>query len=80
MDAFDTVNAVYEGFVSGPYPARSAVGVSDLTMEFAVGIGIIAARWARLPATATKRVLTVLRFEGGVRLWGRVPTVRVQYQ
>lgn len=44
MDAFGTVNAVYEEFVSEPYPARSAVEVSDLAMEFAVEIEVIAAR------------------------------------
>lgn len=43
MDDFGTVNAVYEEFVSEPYPARSAVEVSDLAMEFAVELEVIAA-------------------------------------
>lgn len=43
MDDFETVNGVYEEFVSEPYPARSAVEVGDLAMEFAVEIEVIAA-------------------------------------
>lgn len=43
MDEFGTVNAVYEEFVSAPYPARSAVEVSDLAMEFSLEIEAIAA-------------------------------------
>lgn len=42
MDDFETVNGVYEEFVSEPYPARSAVEVGDLAMEFAVEIEVIA--------------------------------------
>lgn len=43
MDDFEAVNAVYEEFLSEPYPARSAVEVSDLALEFAVEIEAIAA-------------------------------------
>lgn len=44
MDDFEVVNGVYEEFVSEPYPARSAVEVSDLAMEFSVEIEVVAAR------------------------------------
>lgn len=43
MTDFDRVNAVYRAFVSEPYPARSAVEVSDLALEFAMEIEVIAA-------------------------------------
>ncbi|MFW6152825.1 MAG: RidA family protein [Halobacteriota archaeon] len=43
MADFDRVNAVYREFVSEPYPARSAVEVSDLALEFAMEIEVIAA-------------------------------------
>lgn len=43
MDDFGTVNEVYEEFVTEPYPARSAVEVNDLAMEFTVEIEVTAA-------------------------------------
>jgi 2-iminobutanoate/2-iminopropanoate deaminase len=43
MADFETVNAVYQEFVSEPYPARSAIEVSDLAMEFSLEIEAIAA-------------------------------------
>lgn len=43
MNDFQTVNEVYEDFVSKPFPARSAVEVSDLAMEFAIELDVIAA-------------------------------------
>jgi 2-iminobutanoate/2-iminopropanoate deaminase len=42
MADFETVNAVYQEFVSEPYPARSAIEVSDLAMEFSLEIEAIA--------------------------------------
>lgn len=43
MDDFEAVNDVYAEFVSEPYPARSAVEVGELAMEFDVEIEVIAA-------------------------------------
>lgn len=43
MDAFETVNEVYTDYFSEPYPARSAVEVSELAMDFEVEIDVIAA-------------------------------------
>jgi len=43
LDDFGAVNEIYEEYVSEPYPARSAVEVSDLAMEFAVEIEVTAA-------------------------------------
>ena len=43
MADFETVNAVYQELVSEPYPARSAIEVSDLAMEFNLEIEAIAA-------------------------------------
>lgn len=43
MADFGSVNNVNKEFVSEPYPARSAVEVSDLAMEFAVEIEVTAA-------------------------------------
>lgn len=42
MDDYNTVNTVYSEFVSEPYPARSAVEVSNLAGDFAVEIEAIA--------------------------------------
>lgn len=43
MDDFGTVNAVYEEFVSEPYPARSAFEAGDLAMDFSIELEVIAA-------------------------------------
>lgn len=43
MDDFDLVNEVYAGFVSKPYPARSAIEAGDLAADFAVEIEAVAA-------------------------------------
>lgn len=43
VDDFDTVNEVCGEFVSEPHPARSAVEVIDLAVEFAVELEVTAA-------------------------------------
>lgn len=43
MDDFGEVNEVYAEYMSEPYPARSAVEVSDLAIDFEVEIEVIAA-------------------------------------
>lgn len=43
MDEFDEVNEAYAEFVDEPYPARSAVEVSDLAEDFDVEIEAVAA-------------------------------------
>ncbi len=35
MDDYEAVNAVYEQYVTEPYPARSAVEVSELPIDIA---------------------------------------------
>lgn len=42
MSNYDAVNDVYEGHMSDPYPARSAVEVSDLPIEIGVEIEVVA--------------------------------------
>jgi len=44
IDTFDAVNDVYRDFMSEPYPARSAVEVSDLAIDIGVEIEAIAER------------------------------------
>jgi len=43
MDEFDEFNEVYAEFVDEPRPARSAVEVSDLAIDIAVEIEMVAA-------------------------------------
>lgn len=43
MDDFGAVNDVYAEFVAEPFPARSAVEVSDLAMELSVELEVVAA-------------------------------------
>lgn len=43
MDDFGPGNGVSGEFVSEPYPARSAVGMCDLAMEFTIDFGVVAA-------------------------------------
>ena len=43
MDEFDEFNEVYAEFLDGPRPARSAVEVSDLAIDVAVEIEMVAA-------------------------------------
>jgi 2-iminobutanoate/2-iminopropanoate deaminase len=43
MDEFDEFNEVYSEFVDEPRPARSAVEVSDLAIDIAVEIEMVAA-------------------------------------
>ncbi|SER37217.1 RidA family protein [Natrinema salaciae] len=42
MDDYEDVNAVYERYVTEPYPARSAVEVSRLPIDIGVEIDVIA--------------------------------------
>jgi len=42
MDDYDAINEVYASFVSSPYPARSAVEVSDLPVDIGVEIEVVA--------------------------------------
>jgi 2-iminobutanoate/2-iminopropanoate deaminase len=42
MSNYDVVNDVYDEYVSEPYPARSAVEVSDLPIDIGVEIEVIA--------------------------------------
>lgn len=42
MSDYEAVNAVYGRYMSEPYPARSAVEVSDLPIDIAVEIEVIA--------------------------------------
>ncbi|ELY82807.1 Rid family detoxifying hydrolase [Natrinema pallidum] len=42
MDDYEAVNAVYEQYVTDPYPARSAVEVSELPIDIGVEIDVIA--------------------------------------
>lgn len=43
MADFNEINAAYAEFVDEPYPARSAVEVSDLALDFTVEIEAVAA-------------------------------------
>lgn len=42
MDDYDQVNDVYEDYMSPPFPARSAIEVSDLPVDIKVEIELIA--------------------------------------
>lgn len=42
MADYDTINDVYEEYMSEPYPARSAVEVSDLPIDIGVEIEVVA--------------------------------------
>lgn len=42
MDNYEDINAVYERYVTEPYPARSAVEVSRLPIDIGVEIDVIA--------------------------------------
>lgn len=42
MDDYDTVNEVYGEYMSEPYPARAAVEVSELPIDIAVEIEVVA--------------------------------------
>ncbi|WP_049924076.1 RidA family protein [Halopiger djelfimassiliensis] len=42
MDDYDDINAVYEQYLTEPYPARSAVEVSRLPIEIGVEIEVVA--------------------------------------
>lgn len=42
MDDYEAVNAVYERYVTEPYPARSAVEVSRLPIDIDVEIEVVA--------------------------------------
>ena len=42
MDNYDAINEVYGAFLSEPYPARSAVEVSNLPVDIGVEIEVIA--------------------------------------
>lgn len=42
MDTYDTVNGVYDEYMSDPFPARSAVEVADLPIDIGVEIEVIA--------------------------------------
>ncbi|ELY79919.1 Rid family detoxifying hydrolase [Natrinema gari] len=42
MDDYEAINAVYEQYVTEPYPARSAVEVSELPIDIGVEIEVIA--------------------------------------
>jgi len=44
MSNYDAVNEAYERYMSGPFPARSAVEVSDLPIDIGVEIEVIASR------------------------------------
>lgn len=44
MADFDAVNEVYAEYVTEPYPARSAIEVSNLAADFRVEIEAVAAR------------------------------------
>jgi 2-iminobutanoate/2-iminopropanoate deaminase len=42
MDDYDAVNEVYGEYMSPPYPARSAVEISDLPVDIGVEIEVVA--------------------------------------
>ena len=42
MDNYAAVNEVYAEYMSGPYPARAAVGVADLPVDIGVEIEVVA--------------------------------------
>ena len=42
MDTYDAVNEVYAEYMAEPFPARSAVEVSDLPVEQGVEIEVMA--------------------------------------
>ncbi len=42
MDDYDTINEVYGEYMTEPYPARSAVQVSDLPIDIGVEIEVVA--------------------------------------
>ena len=42
MDDYDAINDVYEGYMSEPFPARSAVQVEDLPIDIRVEIEVVA--------------------------------------
>lgn len=42
VDDFDDINEVYGKYFSQPYPARSAVEVSDLAIDVGIEIDIVA--------------------------------------
>lgn len=42
MDDYGTVNEIYGEYMSEPYPARAAVEVSDLPIDIAVEIEVVA--------------------------------------
>ena len=42
MSTYDTVNEVYSDYMSQPYPARSAVQVSELPIDIGVEIEVVA--------------------------------------
>jgi enamine deaminase RidA (YjgF/YER057c/UK114 family) len=44
MSNYDAVNEVYAEYMSEPFPARSAVEVSDLPVDIGVEIEVIASR------------------------------------
>jgi 2-iminobutanoate/2-iminopropanoate deaminase len=44
MSDIGDVNSVYEEYLTEPYPARSAVEVSDLAADFDIEIEAVAAR------------------------------------
>ncbi|WP_435181342.1 Rid family detoxifying hydrolase [Halorussus sp. AFM4] len=41
MDNYDAINNVYEGYMSEPFPARSAVQVEDLPIDIGVEIEVV---------------------------------------
>jgi 2-iminobutanoate/2-iminopropanoate deaminase len=44
MSDIGTFNEIYESYMTEPYPARSAVEVSDLAVEFSVEVEMVARR------------------------------------
>lgn len=42
MDDYDTINDVYQDYMSEPYPARSAVQIEDLPVDIGVEIEVVA--------------------------------------
>jgi len=42
MGDISTINSIYEEYISAPYPARSAVEVSELAMDCVVEVEVIA--------------------------------------
>lgn len=44
MSQYDAVNEVYSGYMSQPYPARTAVEVSELPIDIDVEIDVVAER------------------------------------